>query len=140
MIKPHTGNDVVDALIFAAHRVRNAADSLLREAGLSFPGYKLLRALEISDRPMREISEELHLAPRTVTDIADGLQARGLVSRLPHPSDRRVTLLHLTGPGRELLATAEAAAGRNAGAAVAGLSAAQQQTLRRLLEQVAPEA
>jgi DNA-binding MarR family transcriptional regulator len=136
MAGPNTGNEVVDALIFAAHRVRTAADSALRECGLSFPGYKLLRALENSDRPMREISAELHIAARTVTDIADGLEARGLVSRQASPADRRVTLLHLTGPGRDQLAAAAARAEATAAAAVAGLSAAEQQTLRRLLGQV----
>ncbi len=97
---PSTGNDVVDALIYAAHRVRYAADARLRERGISFPSYKLMRALENSDRSMREISEILHNSPRTVTDMIDGLQARGLVDRQPHPSDRRVTLVRLTPVGR----------------------------------------
>ena len=96
MVAPDTGNEVVDALIFAAHRVRTAADSALRECGLSFPGYKLLRALENSDRPMREISTELHIAARTVTDIADGLEARGLVIRRASPARRSSREARLT--------------------------------------------
>jgi DNA-binding MarR family transcriptional regulator len=138
MIKPQTGHDVVDALLKAAHRVRNAADTRLREFGLSLQGYKLMRALEYSDLSMREISEALYISPRTVTDIADGLEARGLVTRLAHQADRRVTLLHLTDTGRGQLAVASAGAERNARAAVAGLTEADQRTLRLLLDRVAP--
>jgi DNA-binding MarR family transcriptional regulator len=138
-MKPQTGHDVVDALLYAAHRVRNAADARLRERGLSLQGYKLMRGLENSDRSMREISDLLHVSPRTVTDMIDGLETRGLVARLPHPADRRVTLVHLTGAGREQLAAATAGAERTARAAVESLSEAEQQRLRGLLDAVAPE-
>jgi DNA-binding MarR family transcriptional regulator len=137
-IKPQTGHDVVDALLYAAHRVRNAADARLRERGLSLQGFKLMRALENSDLSMREISDALHVSPRTVTDMIDGLEARRLVARHAHPADRRVTLVHLTDGGREQLAAATAGAEQTARAAVAGLSAADQQTLRSLLDQIAP--
>jgi DNA-binding MarR family transcriptional regulator len=138
MIKPKTGHEVVDALLYAAHRVRNAADGRLRESGLSLQGYKLMRALENSDLSMREISEALHISPRTVTDMIDGLEARGLVTRRAHEADRRVTLVHLTESGRAQVATASAGAERNARAAVAGLTEAEQRTLHRLLDRVAP--
>ncbi len=138
-MKPQTGHDVVDALLFAAHRVRNTADARLRERGLSLQGYKLMRALENSDLSMREISDALHVSPRTVTDMIDGLETRGLVARCAHPADRRVTLVRLTDAGQQQLAAATAGAERTARAAVEGLSAADQQTLRRLLDAVAPE-
>jgi DNA-binding MarR family transcriptional regulator len=139
-MKPQTGHDVVDALLYAAHRVRCAADARLRERGLSLQGYKLMRALENSDLSMREISQVLHISPRTVTDMTDGLEARGLVARLQHPADRRVTLLHLTPEGSRQLAAAAAGAEQASRAAISGLSAADQQTLRALLDQVAPVA
>jgi DNA-binding MarR family transcriptional regulator len=137
-LKPQTGHDVVDALLFAAHRVRNAADARLRERGLSLQGFKLMRVLENSDHSMRQISDALHVSPRTVTDMIDGLEARRLVARRAHPADRRVTLVHLTDKGREQLAAATAGAERTARAAVSGLSPTDQQTLRRLLDQIAP--
>jgi DNA-binding MarR family transcriptional regulator len=136
-MKPQTGHDVVDALLYAAHRFRNAADARLRERGLSLQGYKLMRALKNSDCSMREISDVLHVSPRTVTDMIDGLQARGLVTRHAHPADRRVTLVHLTEAGQQQLAAATAGAERIARAAVEDLSEADQQTLRRLLDAVA---
>jgi DNA-binding MarR family transcriptional regulator len=138
-LKPQTGHDVVDALLYAAHRVRNTADARLRERGLSLQGFKLMRALKNSDLSMREISDVLHVSPRTVTDMIDGLEARRLVARHAHPADRRVTLVRLTDAGREQLAAATAGAERTARAAVEGLSAAEQETLRRLLDAVAVE-
>ncbi len=139
-MKPQSGNDVVDALLYGAHRVRCAADARLRECGLSLQGYKLMRALEISDQSMREISEVLHISPRTVTDMIDGLEGRGLVARQPHPADRRVTLLHLTADGRHQLGAAAAGAEQASREAVADLSPRDQETLRRLLDRVAPVA
>lgn len=137
-MQPQTGNDVVDALIYAAHRVRNAADARLRECGISFPSYKLMRALENSDRSMREISEILHISARTVTDMIDALQARGLVDRYPHASDRRVTLVRLTPDGQRQFAAAGAAAEQASRAAIEGLRPQDQRTLQDLLGRVAP--
>jgi DNA-binding MarR family transcriptional regulator len=139
-MKPNTGYDVVDAILFAARRIRTSADAALRQSGLSLSSYKLMRALEHSDQSMREVSEILQVSPRTVTDIIDGLEARGLVARLAHPVDRRVTLLHLTEDGQRQLAAAGALADESHAAAISGLSAQDQRTLSRLLDQVAPAA
>lgn len=136
---PRTGHDVVDSLLYAAHRIRNAADASLRECGLSLPAYKLMTALEGSDCSMREVSDVLHVSPRTVTDMIDGLEARGLVARCPHPADRRVTLLRLTPDGRQQLAAAAARAEESHNAAVGRLSEREQGTLRELLDRVAPD-
>jgi DNA-binding MarR family transcriptional regulator len=136
-MKPKTGYEVVDGILYAAHRIRTAADARLRELGLSLPAYKLMQALEDSDQSMREVSEILHVSPRTVTDMIDGLEGRGLVARGPHPADRRITLLSLTPEGRGQLAAAAALAGESHRAAISGLSPQDQQTLRDLLDQVA---
>ena len=137
-MKPKTGYDVVDAILFAARRIRTSADAALRESGLSLSSYRLMRALEDSDQSMREVSEALQVSPRTVTDMIDSLEARGLVVRQAHPVDRRVTLLHLTDDGRRQLATARALADRSHSSAISSLSEQDQRTLRRLLDRVAP--
>ena len=94
-----TGSDAVDAILYAAHRIRTSADAALREHGLSLPGLKLLTALAGGDRSMREISQVLHVSPRTVTDMIDTLEGRGLVARCAHATDRRITLLRLAEAG-----------------------------------------
>jgi DNA-binding MarR family transcriptional regulator len=76
------------------------------------------------------------VSPRTVTDLIDGLEARGLVARGPHPSDRRVTLLHLTEAGTRELGAANTRAEQVAATAISALDQHEQQILRALLDRV----
>jgi DNA-binding MarR family transcriptional regulator len=135
-VKPRTGKDAVDAVIYAAHRIRTATDAALREHGLSLSGLKLLAALADGDLSMRELSQALHVAPRTVTDIIDGLEAHGLVNRCAHASDRRVTLIRLSEAGARELGQAGATSERIAAAAISDLDDGEQDTLWSLLERV----
>jgi DNA-binding MarR family transcriptional regulator len=137
-MKPNTGYDVVDAILHAARRIRTTCDTALRESGLSLSAYKLMRTLEHSDRSMREVSDILLVSPRTVTDMIDSLEGRGLVVRRPHPADRRVTLLHLTEQGQRQLSVAATLADRSHAAAISSLDGPDQSTLRQLLDLVAP--
>jgi DNA-binding MarR family transcriptional regulator len=138
-MKPETGSDVVDAMLYAAHRVRTTADTTLRDAGLSLSSYKLLKALSGADRSMRELSDVLHVSPRTITDMIDGLEGRELVRRCPHPSDRRMTVLKLTESGAQRLSGAAAAVEQTMATALDGLTPAEQERLRRLLDRVCPQ-
>jgi DNA-binding MarR family transcriptional regulator len=135
-VKPRTGSDAVDAVIYAAHRIRTATDAALRTHGLSLSSLKLLMALADGNRSMRELSQVMHVSPRTVTDIIDGLESRGLVVRCPHPSDRRITLIRRTEAGALETQQAGVASERVAVAAIASLDAAEQDILRCLLERV----
>ena len=42
----------------------------------------------------------MHVTPRAITALVDGLVATGFVTREPHPSDRRATLVTFTERGR----------------------------------------
>ena len=135
-MRPKTGSDAVDAILYAAQRIRTATDGVLREHGLSLSGLKLLKALGEGDRSMRELSQVLHVSPRTVTDLIDGLEGHGLVTRCAHPSDRRVTMIRRSEAGAVETREASIASERVAAAAISDLSAAEQDTLRQLLERV----
>lgn len=138
-MKPDTGDALVNALIHAAHRVRVAVDARLRADGLSLSSFKLLDALVAGPLSMREVSDLLHVAPRTVTDLIDGLEAHGLVSRGAHPSDRRVTLLRLTEEGVHSHRRAKHAADAVRDEAVAALDDEERTTLIRLLGRIGAE-
>src|ERR1700743_2110840 len=46
------------------------------------------------------LAADLHVTPRTITALVDGLAATGFVTREPHPADRRAALVTFTGRGR----------------------------------------
>jgi DNA-binding MarR family transcriptional regulator len=48
---------------------------------------------------LSDLSDHLHIAPRSTTEVVDALQERGLVERRPDPDDRRATLVALTREG-----------------------------------------
>jgi DNA-binding MarR family transcriptional regulator len=47
----------------------------------------------------RTLAAALHVTPRTITALVDGLVSTGFVTREPHPSDRRATLVTFTARG-----------------------------------------
>ena len=82
---------------------------------------------------LSDLAESLHIAPRSVTEVADGLQALGLVERTPDPGDRRAVILRPTAEGRRVraeVARARAAANEDL---LSRLTADDRATLARLL-------
>lgn len=51
----------------------------------------------------RVLADALKVTPRAVTGLVDGLVAGGLVTREPHPTDRRATLVTFTARGEGLV-------------------------------------
>jgi DNA-binding MarR family transcriptional regulator len=51
----------------------------------------------------RALADALKVSARTVTGLVDGLVATGFVSREPHPTDRRATLVTCTAHGAATL-------------------------------------
>ncbi|MBF9134524.1 MarR family transcriptional regulator [Plantactinospora sp. S1510] len=47
----------------------------------------------------RDLADALKVSARTVTGLVDGLEATGFVTRQPHPTDRRATLVTFTERG-----------------------------------------
>jgi DNA-binding MarR family transcriptional regulator len=67
------------------------------EAGASVPRLRLLYQVHCNGpQKMADLAEALAVTPRNVTALVDGLEADGLVRRIPHSTDRRVTLVELT--------------------------------------------
>ena len=52
--------------------------------------------------PMSRVGAGLGVTARNVTSLVDRLEAARLVRRVPHDTDRRITLLELTDRGRRL--------------------------------------
>jgi DNA-binding MarR family transcriptional regulator len=82
---------------------------------------------------LSELSEHLHIAPRSTTEVVDALESRGLVRRSPDPDDRRATLVEVTEHGLGVL---EAIRGTEAGRVFGRLSQADRAHLARILRQL----
>lgn len=83
---------------------------------------------------LRELAERLRIAPRSATEVVDGLEERGLVERKPDPADRRATLVALTAHGEDVAAGIRAARASGAGSVFARLPAPDRAELARLLD------
>lgn len=76
----------------------------LAAQGLSVSRMTLLWSLRtMGPSPQRALAEALKVTPRAITGLVDGLVASGLVTREPHPGDRRAALVTCTPKGTELL-------------------------------------
>jgi DNA-binding MarR family transcriptional regulator len=83
---------------------------------------------------LSELSDHLRIAPRSTTEVVDGLEGRDLVRRQPDPGDRRATLVALTDRGAELGKAIQAARDANAERFFDTLSEADRADLTRILQ------
>lgn len=74
--------------------------------GLSFVRVKALRMVADQPLTMRTLAEHLATDPPYVTVMVADLAARGLVTREPHPDDRRARLVTITEAGAAAAAEA----------------------------------
>ena len=87
-------------------------EGILKPLGLTFARYELLALLGFARSgalPMNKASALLQVHPTSVTNAVDRLEKAGLVSRAPHPTDGRTTLIEITAEGRTLAKNATAA-------------------------------
>ncbi|WP_019816078.1 MarR family winged helix-turn-helix transcriptional regulator [Saccharomonospora saliphila] len=103
-IGPSTTMAAVTGLMRVQQIVQSAVDTALKPHGLTFARFEalvLLTFARTANLPMRVMGERLQLHPTSVTNIVDRLEKDGLVKRLPHPTDRRTTLVEITEEGRQ---------------------------------------
>lgn len=83
------------------------------EEGLSIAQLDVVRRLRAhGPTPMRRLAEQMNCEASNLTGLVDRLERRGLVERLPDPSDRRVRVLALTADGEQLASETWAAVAR----------------------------
>jgi DNA-binding MarR family transcriptional regulator len=95
-----------------ADSLHSAAIHLLRRlrgedaaSGLSAPRLSALSVIVFAPRPLTlgELAEAEQVRPPTISRLFQGLEAEGLVERLPDPHDGRVQRVRATDEGRRLL-------------------------------------
>ncbi len=116
---------VLDRVLHLAMLVQADLARFEREQGLTTARVHLLWVLgEAGPTTQQSLARSLDVTPRNVTGLVDGLVASGHVSREPHPSDRRATLVTPTPLGT---------------AAIDDLVASHVDLAQRLFGDVAPE-
>ena len=96
-----TGDDIAILVIEVARELATGFTRQASERGLTFPQAFLIRQL---GRPqsMKAVADRMHCDASNLTGIVDRLEARGLVVRRSHSTDRRVKELVLTAAGERL--------------------------------------
>lgn len=95
----------LDQLLAVTVLLNEDATQSLAKDGLTLPRAHLLWHLHHQGpSTQRVLAEALRVSPRNVTGLVDGLADAGFVTRGPHPSDRRATLVSLTERGTASMA------------------------------------
>lgn len=103
------GMAAVTSLMRAQQIVLARVEEALRPHDLTFARYEVLMLLLLTragELPMSRIGERLQVHPASVTNAVDRLERSGLVTRVPHPRDRRATLTQITERGRRVATVA----------------------------------
>lgn len=108
--------------------------SRIGDQNVSYARMRLLGALHCGgSKIMSSISDELGVTRRNVTALVDALEEEGFVRRLPHPTDRRATVIELTGEGARTMDTLYDEHRRAVAELFDGLSEEDRRELVRLL-------
>ncbi|GAA4664528.1 MarR family winged helix-turn-helix transcriptional regulator [Frondihabitans cladoniiphilus] len=104
----HPGDiDPTTVELLIAWQSLEVASRLVREqfahvAGLGLTDFQALVYLSAGDgSPTKAVGDSLGLTSGAMTALIDRIERAGYVTRVPHPLDRRSTLLYLTASGVE---------------------------------------
>ena len=123
-----------DLLMRAARTLRRRFGAVLAPWDLSPHQARALRVVSSGEGVrLSELAEALRIAPRSATEVADGLQERGLVARAADPTDRRAVVLTATAAGRQVQREVDDARAADSAELFGRLSAADRAALARIL-------
>ena len=118
-----------------ARLLRRRFEQNARGSGLTRSQWQVLAYLAKNEGINQSgLADLLEIEPITLCRIVDKLQALGLVERRPHPSDRRVWLLHITPAARPKLTQLGKLGEVTRGEALAGVSEADTERLLKTLQ------
>ncbi|HWL70614.1 MAG TPA: MarR family transcriptional regulator [Geminicoccus sp.] len=117
-----------------ARLLRRRFEQHARELGLTRSQWQTLAYLAPNEGIQQAgLAELLEIEPITLVRILDRLEARGLVERRAHPTDRRSKTLYLTETARPLLSRIRALGDLTRAEALAGLTAEDRAALTAML-------
>jgi MarR family 2-MHQ and catechol resistance regulon transcriptional repressor len=129
-------------VLMKAHRTlaRHATRSI-EALDMCLSDFGILEALlHKGPQTVKDIGRRIELTSGSMTAAIDRLEARHLVGRADHATDRRAWMIHLTPAGRALITKVFAAHEDAMENAMSGLSAAERTTLTDLLKRLGTRA
>ncbi len=129
------GDDALSEAFWAvARQLRERSQETLAPWDITPAHLRALRTLRRhGTMRLSELSDHLHIAPRSTTEVVDALEARDLVRRRADPGDRRATLVEVTERGADVLAAIRDTRGTEAVRVFGRLSPPDRAELARLL-------
>jgi DNA-binding MarR family transcriptional regulator len=129
------GDDALSEAFWAvARQLRERSQETLAPWDITPAHLRALRTLRRhGTMRLSELSDHLHIAPRSTTEVVDALEARDLVRRRADPGDRRATLVEVTERGTDVLAAIRDTRGTEAVRVFGRLSPPDRAELARLL-------
>jgi DNA-binding MarR family transcriptional regulator len=128
---PHEVWLLMSDLVLDNTRRREVSEAL----GISFARVRAIRRLARRPMSMGELAAALGTDPPNATVMVDDLESQGLVSRKPHPTDRRAKVVEATRKGKTLARRADAILSTPP-PALSDLSADDLEALHRILASV----
>jgi DNA-binding MarR family transcriptional regulator len=116
--------------------IENEIRRRLRDSfDITLPRFDLMAQLDKAPGGMKlgELSQRLMVSNGNITGLVDRLLAQGLLDRQPAPNDRRAQLVRLTAEGRRSFRAMAAAHEAWVAEIFGDLTAAERETLMRLL-------
>ncbi len=134
---PAGDESLSEAFWSVARQLRETSQETLAPFDITPAHLRALRTLKRhGTMRLSELSDHLHIAPRSTTEVVDALESRGLVERRADPGDRRATLVEVTGHGAGVLHAIREARGTEAERVFGRLSPADRADLARILGQL----
>jgi len=100
MAAPNRWTDALDQVLTLVVLLDDDMERALAHVRLTAPRAHLLwQLLHHGPSTQRAIAEAMCVSARNITGLVDGLVATGFVTREPHPTDRRATLVSFTRHG-----------------------------------------
>ena len=129
-----------ELVMHVARRLRRTFAASLEPLGLVPHQARALRVVCAHDGArLSDVAAALRIAPRSGTEVVDGLQAKRLVARRPDPADRRAALVVPTEEGRQLNEQITQMRQEGADELFAPLDAADRRMLTDLLQRLLAE-
>lgn len=133
--------EVLSRVSRLSHHLDRARRTAFNDHGIEPWEFDVLAALRRAGAPYRlspgRLLRETLVTSGTMTNRVDRLEQRGLVTRLPDPSDRRGVLVQLTDSGRTSVDGALTSLLEREADLLAGLDGSEQEQLAALLRTLA---